>query len=159
MDINLAVRPGEGLPLEEFARIRAKGPVFWSETLGGWVVCGYPEVRSALSNRIIFTSEGTPIAEAFGAEAMLTNDTGLHNRMRAVWAPALSVGGVMAHDAEVRRVAARLLAAMGERLRRGEAVDLVEVLQDFTAELIIWLMDFPRWISNRIRRNIAGIWR
>ena len=38
MDVDFSYRPNEGLPFTELERIRAKGPVFWSDTLGGWAV-------------------------------------------------------------------------------------------------------------------------
>lgn len=143
MDIDLSIRPGEGFPFAEHARIRARGPIFWSDTLGSWVVSSYDDVKTVLSDRSLFTSEGTPIAEAFGAEAMLTNDTTLHNRMRAVWAQAVSMNAMAARSDEIRGIAVRLIDAMQARLRSGETVDIVETFQDFTCEVIMWLMDFP----------------
>lgn len=144
MDIDLSVTPGEGLPFAEHQRIRAHGPIFWSASLAGWVVSSYDDVRRVLSDRNHFTSEGTPIGDAFGAEAMLVNDTPLHNKMRAVWAEPVSMSAMMARSDNLRQIAIRLLEAMGTRLKSGETVNIVEVFQDFASEVITGLMDIPR---------------
>jgi cytochrome P450 len=163
MDVDLSLRPGEGLPLDRMAGIRARGAVFRSDALAGWAVTTYDDVKRVLSDRARFASEGTPIAAAFGPEAMLVTDTLLHNRMRGVWAQSVSVAAMAARAAQIRGIAQRRIAPAVARLEGGESVDLVGVFQDFTAEAITWMTaidrarigDIQRW--NRLMSDTPAL--
>jgi cytochrome P450 len=143
MQIDFTRRPGDGLPLYEYERIRAEGPVAWSDSLNGWVVSPYEEVKGVLSDLGHFTSEGAPISEAFAKEAMLTNDTPLHNRMRAVWAEHVSKSAMATREARLREMADAALAPVKARLKTGEPVDLIGAFEGFVADAVIWLFGTP----------------
>lgn len=141
MQIDFAYRTGDSLPLAE---IRAAGPVVWSDSLQGWVVSSYDAVKTVLSDVARFTSEGTPIAAAFGAEAMLTNDTPMHHVMRAVWAKHVSKDAIGARAAVLERIAGELLLPVRTSLEAGETVDLTSIFQRYVIEVIGWLFAVPR---------------
>ena len=153
-DFSLAGKVADGARLGElYAPIREHGPVFWNEALGGWVVCGYHEVKAVLRRNREFGNGGSPQRSAFGYDAMLFHDGGLHNRMRAVWANAVLPAAISGRMEQLGRIAAARHAPVLAALDRGETVDLVPVFQDFTADVTTTLMalpdarraDFKRW--------------
>ena len=85
MDIDLSIR-NETSPSSEHERLRAAGPVVWSEALAGWLVSSYDDVKEILSDSNNFSNEGTSVADTFAPEAMLVTDGSLHHKIRAVWA-------------------------------------------------------------------------
>lgn len=144
IDFSLAAPVEDGSHLGELYKpIRESGPVFWSEELQGWIVSGYAEVKALLKRHRIFTNDKSPQRAAFGPEAMLFHDTGLHNRIRAVWAKAVLPSAILDLRDMLRAVAARRQAPLLEALDQGEAVDLVPIFQDFTTDIITELMDVP----------------
>jgi len=144
MQLDFDYRPGEDLPYSALARLREAGPVVWSDNLNGWLVSSYAGVREVLGDVSRFTSAGTPVAEVFGLEAMLLNDTPLHHTMRAVWARAVSVAAVQARMAELQANARRVLEPIASRLNAGEAVDFIPVFRDFVMEFIALSFDVSR---------------
>ncbi len=136
MEMDFALRPGEGLPLSAHARMRAAGPVVWSDTLQGWVVSSYDAVKTALSDMARFTSEGTAVNDTLGPEAMLVDDTPLHHKVRAVWTKAVSKSAMIARIDELQQSAAGLMDAVRGKLEAGEEVDLVPIFQSFGTAFI-----------------------
>ncbi len=128
--------PGEGLPYAAHARLHQAGPVVWCESLGGWLVTSYACVRAVLSDVTRFTSAGTPVAEAFGAEGMLVNDTQLHHTIRAVWARQVSRPAITARKDELEANAARVLDAVRDRLESGETIDFIPLFRQFVMAFI-----------------------
>jgi cytochrome P450 len=136
MQFDFDIRPGEDLPLAAHRRLREAGPVVWADNLSGWLVSSYDDVRQVLGDVAHFTSEGTPVTESFGGEAMLVNDTPMHHTMRAVWAKSVSGASMAAREAELEANARRVLEAVQPRLAAGEAVDFIPVFRDFVMEFI-----------------------
>ncbi len=157
MDIDLTLQPGDGRPVTEFERLRSMGPIFRSDSLGGWLVFSYEDVRAVLSATSRFTSEGTPISHAFGREAMLVvDDTTRHHHMRAVWAKQVAARALDERAAQIERIVRRLLEPVAAAVRDGKSVDLVPVFQSFTGEVITWLMGLPaERIGDLLRWNRA----
>ena len=52
MKLNFTTIPPEGNPFAELERVRAQGPIFWSDTLHGWVVSGYDNVKKVLKEML-----------------------------------------------------------------------------------------------------------
>jgi cytochrome P450 len=142
-------RPGEGLPFAAHERIRARGEVFWSDTLCGWIVSSHSGVKTVLGDSETYASEGSPLAEAFSPQAMLVTDSPLHHTIRNVWAKAASIPGAKARGGAFREIVDRLIYPVAARLNAGETVELVGVFEDFTAEVITLLMG----LSREYRRN------
>ena len=143
MNVNFSVMPPEGTPFAELERIRAKGPIFWSDSIYGWVASSYDDVKKVISDSAKFANEGTPMAQAFGAEAMLVIDTPLHHKIRAVWAKPASMSGVAAMAGDIEQVADNLVQPLAARLKAGEEVELVGLFEALVSEMITHLMDIP----------------
>ncbi|MBV1689207.1 cytochrome P450 [Novosphingobium sp. G106] len=136
MEIDFARAPGDGLPLELYARLHEAGPVVWSDSLGGWAVSGYAEVRSVFGDVTRFTSAGTPVAEALGEQGMLVNDTPLHHTIRAVWTKQVGIAALALRRAELEANAAEAIAAARVRMEAGEAVDFIPLIREFVIRFI-----------------------
>lgn len=144
MDFDFDLAPGRGLPASAQARLHAAGEVVWCESMGGWLVSSYEGVKAVLGDLARFTSEGTPVAEVFGTQGMLVNDTALHNTLRAVWAKAVSREAMAARFDELKSLAAAALGAVRPRIEAGETIDLVPVFRDFVMRFIAVTFDVPR---------------
>jgi hypothetical protein len=136
VEIDFALAPDEGLPLDLYRRLHEAGPVVWSETLNGWAVSGYASVREVFGDVVRFTSAGTPVAEALGEQGMLVNDTPMHHAIRAVWARHVGIAAVDQRAAELEANAKQALDPVRERLTAGEAVDFIPVFRAFVIRFI-----------------------
>jgi cytochrome P450 len=139
-------RPNEGLPFAAHRRLHEAGPVVWSDSLNGWMVSSYDGVRAVLSDLDRFTSAGTPVAEAFGGEAILVTDTPLHNIVRAVWAKYVSRAAMAARAAELEGNAERVLEAARPRLESGETINFMPLFRQYIMTFIASSFGVP---SNR----------
>ncbi len=146
MDFNFSL-PGsvtDGSQIGEIlAPIREQGPVFWNDTLQGWMICGYDEVKTVFKRHREFQNGRSPQRSAFGYDAMLFHDTGLHNRLRAVWANEVLPQAVNQRLELLGRIAKTRHAIVREKLAADEAVELVAVFQDYTTDITTTLMDVP----------------
>ena len=156
MDLDFMRAPNTGYPTAEYERIRAEGKVVWNETLKGWMVTTFEDIKKVLIDPKSYGNEDTAIKDAFGAEAMLFQDSQIHDKLRAVWIGHLMPKSVEARGDLLRDLTDTLLQPVIARLRAGETVDLVPVFQDFTTDAITTFMevpserraDFQRW--NRV---------
>jgi cytochrome P450 len=144
VDLDFALRPDEGLPLSAHRRLREAGPVVWGETLGGWLVSSYEGVHTVLSDVARFTSAGTPVAEALGAEGMLVNDTPFHHTIRAVWAKHVTAAAMAARARHMEAFAGEVLDRARARLEAGERVDFIPLFRDFVMHFIAASFAVPR---------------
>lgn len=136
MQLDFDYRPDEDLPFSAHRRLREAGPVVWCETLNGWLVSSYEDVRAVLGDVVRFTSAGTPVAESLAGEAMLVDDTPMHHTVRAVWAKKVSRASIGERMAELEGNAARVLETARGRLEAGEAVDFVPLFRDYVMHFI-----------------------
>jgi pimeloyl-[acyl-carrier protein] synthase len=136
MELDFVLRPGENLPISAHERMRAAGPVVWSETLNGWVVSSYETVKAVLSDLSRFTSAGTAVETTMGPEAMLVDDTPLHHKVRAIWTKAMAKSVFVARAKELTASASQLMEEARPRLEVGEAIDLVPIFQSFGTAFI-----------------------
>jgi cytochrome P450 len=163
MNLDFTAIPPEGSPFAELERVRVHGPIFWSDTLHGWVVSGYDDVKKVLSDSANFTSENSPLSAAFGSEAMLVIDTPMHHKIRNVWAKPASVSGVAATTEVMEVVVKGIVDQLAERLKAGEEVDLPPLLEAFVSEMITSLMGIDRKYKdpllnwNRVISDLATI--
>jgi cytochrome P450 len=136
MEMDFVLRPNQNLPVSAHERMRAAGPVVWSDSLNGWLVSSYEGVRTVLSDLARFTSKGTAVEETLGREAMLVDDTPLHHKVRAVWTKPVSKAVIVARANEFRATAARVIGEAKARLEAGETIDLLPVLREYVTEFI-----------------------
>jgi len=136
VDLDFVLRPGEDLPASAYRRLRAAGPVVWSEPLKAWLVTSYESVRTMLGDVSRFTMAGTPVAQALGTEGMLVNDTPQHHVIRAVWAKHVSREAMAARLPELKAFAAGALDVLRPRIEAGEAIDFIPAFRDFVMRFI-----------------------
>lgn len=109
--------------------LREQGPVVWHEVYKRWLVTTDHEVRTVVSDFRRFTLEGTSSAALFGDDAFISiDDRKRHDALRLVWAEAFRMRGLEAIRADIAAIATGLLNPVGQRLRDGEAVELVSAL-------------------------------
>src|SRR4051794_12184469 len=120
------------------------GSVAWDPSLGAWTVTGYELVKQALRDTERFTSENGIMAANLGEEAMLADDSPVHDAVRAVWARSFGVSGVMARRGEIEQLARELLSPVFAALRRGETVDIVPVLDAMAGRVVLGMLDFSQ---------------
>lgn len=143
MNIDLALGTDGALPAAEFAAWRESGEVVWSEGAQGWLVLSYETVRSAISDVARFTQQGTAIAEVFGGEAMLVNDTPMHHTIRAVWAKQASAAAIETRASDIEALALTVLDGATDRLSAGESVDLIPLFREFVTQFIAESFEVP----------------
>jgi cytochrome P450 len=137
-------------------------PVFWDPALGGWAVTTYDLVREVLRDPSRFSSEGGPVAENLGAEAMLATDSPVHDAVREVWSAPFSAATALERRKELGEWAGRLLDPMFAKLRHDEVVDLVPIFEAFAGSVVLSLLgltgtnaeEFQRW--NKMILDSAG---
>jgi len=152
LELDFGLRPGEDLPQSAFIQLRAAGPVVWSDTLSGWLVSSYDAVRTVLSDVSRFTSQGTPVAEVFGNEGMLVNDTPMHHTIRAVWAKHVGVAAMEARQVEFLGYARETLEEALPSLQAGQTIDLVPVFRNFVLKVIAGCFAVPEDRMDVLRR-------
>jgi cytochrome P450 len=147
----------------ELEKVRALGPVTRNNLMNGWMVVDYSAIRDCLSDTNNFTSENTPIAEAFGPQAMLVQDGPIHNALRNVWAKQMMPKALEARREGLDQLATATVSGLAARLKAGETVDVVKCFEDFTADGIIYLMGlrtdhrgkFQQW--NRLLSDLSQV--
>jgi cytochrome P450 len=145
------------------AQVRERASAVWNPLMRCWMVGGYHDVKAVYGDTLNFTSEGSPFGPAFGLEAMLIQDGGLHDALRKVWTTPFSASGVRSKRSQLVSLAGKSLEPSLAAYHAGETVDLVAVFEDFVARMITMMMgvatdrrqDFKRW--NRIITDLPHI--
>lgn len=142
----------DGFPHDVFTWLRREAPVWFhpptSHTPGGegfWVVSRHADCVTAGSAKEVFSSQTGPGRDGAGgtliedlpggfAAGVLLNmtDDPRHQQVRRLLTPALSPRALSALETELRQRTVAIVAAVEERTRNGESVDLVT---DLAAEL------------------------
>jgi len=149
-------------PFPLYEEIRAVGNVVWSEPLQGWVVVGYDEAVSVLTdsgNHFAILAGDPELTFWFEAPNMITVDGPYHHRLRAALAPLFTRNAVAKWERRVTQVVEQLLAP----LVAGD--DHFDLINDFTMlpTVIVADMlgvpeerygDFRRW-SHEVVTNLS----
>lgn len=133
-------------PYETYRRIREKGPAYWSDAWGVWIICGHETVRSTFRDWEHFSSEGRFIAlldhlsddeklevEPLGHYFALYNglihrDPPDHTRLRRLLATALT-------SRVVDRLRPRIQGMVDDLLDRVEGDGQMDVVADLALPL------------------------
>lgn len=146
MDLTFAHAYADGRtlpPSYHYPALREQPNPFWSEALNGWVVTDYAGVKGVLVHSRDFHNGNSPQRAAFGHDAMLFHDDGVHNRLRSVWASELLPEAIARRGEQLARLARPRGAALLERLADGSEEDLIAIFQDYTTDVITAFMDVP----------------
>jgi cytochrome P450 len=115
--------------LARLAESGATTPVGFHGPLSGWVIVGYDEAASVLTDpgeRFAILSGDPELTFWFEAPNMITVDGPSHHRLRAALAPLFTLRAVAKWEQRVAEVAAQMLAP----LTAGE--DSVDLIAEFT---------------------------
>jgi cytochrome P450 len=129
-------------PYPAWERLREEDPVHWSESLGGWVLTRYADVRAALADVRLSADRITPFLSRRGptateaVEALLRRlglwvvftDPPIHTRLRGVLGRAFTGRAI-----ELRR--SRVEGIVGWLLDRAAAAGEFDVIRDFAYPL------------------------
>ena len=116
-------------PFPLYEEIRGVGNVVWNGPLDGWVVVGYDEAASVLTDpgeRFAILSGDPELTFWFEAPNMITVDGPYHHRLRAALAPLFTLRAVAKWERRVAEVAAQLLAPLAA------GHDSVDLIAEFT---------------------------
>jgi cytochrome P450 len=156
-------------PLEYFGELRAEAPVFYSDSLKGFVVSRYETLQYVVGNPEIFSSSPVatamsnagqakqyqPIYEELGTPpplaTLLITDGAVHKRYRGAVEAAFSAGAVAAMETGIRTRADAIIDDFIDR----ERVDLLtEFCQKLPAQVMCDLIGLSRDQAD-ILRNAA----
>jgi cytochrome P450 len=149
-------------PFPLYEDIRAVGNVVWNESLPGWMVVGYDEGVSVMTDpgdRFAILSGDPELTFWFEAPNMITLDGPEHRRLRGALSPLFTRGAIATWEQRVAEVVEELLAPL---VAGHESFDLIA---DFTMLPTVIVADmlgvpedrypeFRRW-SHDIVTNLA----
>ena len=149
-------------PFPLYEEIRSVGNVVWNDVLGGWLVVGYDECLSVVTNaagHFVQLSGDPELTFWFEAPNMIGVDGPEHRRLRGALAPLFTRSAVTNWEKRISEVVRQLLAPM---VAGNDSFDLIA---DFTTlpTLIVSEMlgvpeerfdDFQRW-SHDIVTNLS----
>lgn len=149
-------------PYDLYEDIRATGRAVWNDLLQGWMVPGFDDCASVLTDdgsRFAAVPASPEVLPWFEASTMISVDGERHRRLRGCLSPLFTRSAVAHWEQRVREVVDQLLAPLMEG---GEGFDLIA---DFTMipTIIVAEMlgvpedrhaDFRRW-SNTIVSHLA----
>lgn len=134
-------------PFPLFAELRKSDPVFFSDTLGGWVVTRYQDVSSILHNHQDYSSKGRvhhlinkldpevqkqlPILQMHFATGLTHSDAPEHKRLRGLLAQAFTPKVSESMRPITRKIVQKIVFELGS------TSDLIHDI--FTP--VLWLLD------------------
>jgi cytochrome P450 len=162
MDINFHDGSYVDDPFPVYEEIRAAGRVVWNDALHGWMLPGFEDCRSVLTDR------GDRFAQVSGdpelvywmkTPNMIMVDGVEHSRLRAILSPLFTPSAVARWQSRVREVVDSLLRPLVER---AEAFDLIADFTMIPTVIVADMLgvpeeryeDFRRW-SHNITSNLA----
>lgn len=126
-------------PADYYRFLRDEAPVHRHAGSGAWLLSRFEDVWSATADWETYSS-ASPVAKLLHMASM---DPPRHDRLRASVARFFAPSKIAALEPLVRAIAEPLLDLLDARLRRGEAVDLVE--------------DFAAILPSRVIHRLLGV--
>jgi cytochrome P450 len=149
-------------PFPLYEEIRAVGNVVWNDVLGGWLVVGYDDCLSVVTDsghRFVQLSGDPELTFWFEAPNMIAADGPDHRRLRGALAPLFTRSAVAKWEARVREVVADMLAPL---VAGRESFDLIADFTTLPTVIVSEMLgvpedrydDFQRW-SHDIVTNLS----
>jgi cytochrome P450 len=162
LDVNFFGETFKDDPFRLYEDIRTVGNVVWNESLPGWMIVGYDEAVTVLTDpggRFAILSGDPELTFWFEAPNMITVDGAEHKRLRNALSPLFTRGAIAKWERRVAEVVDDLLAPLAAG---GNSFDLIA---DFTMLPTVIVADmlgvpedrypeFRRW-SHEIVTNLA----
>lgn len=117
-------------PYPYFAKYRNEEPVFYSETLGGWIVLRYRDVEAVLRNHDIFSSKGRvlyllkkldpevqerlPLLNSHFAKGLAHSDAPEHRRLRTLLSQAFTPRFIESFRPEIKKIVDKVIGNLGD---------------------------------------------
>jgi cytochrome P450 len=130
-------------PYPYLDQMRELAPAVWNEPSDSWFVTSFDNVRMVFGNFADFAQAEAMYADIFRGPVMVSVDNPRHNELRSVWGPYLSRKAVEDYADLARAIADEHLDPLLDRLRDGEAVDVVPALRQIPTQLIATLLGVP----------------
>jgi cytochrome P450 len=164
MDVDLYAPDFVADPWPTLSRIRDEGPIVWNKR-GYWMSARDRVCRRMFANPQHFSAK--PVIPAFfGDEAFIAiDDKARHNELRMAWAGAFRREKILELAATVRRLIDDMLHPLGERLKAGDSVDMVQGLCRYLPGYVIATMlgipkdmhySIVRWSEEMVAATITG---
>ncbi|HET6509961.1 MAG TPA: cytochrome P450 [Baekduia sp.] len=115
-------------PYPLLERLRGIGPVVHHEAMDLWMVIGFDDIKWCAARPHVFEFPAEWQVGTFGVNVMQGFDDERHDAIRAVWSPDFNRRHVQGYRAMITPMVAELVEAFAERVRAGEAVDLVDAV-------------------------------
>ncbi len=149
-------------PFPVYEEVRGVGNVVWNEVLSGWMVVGYDEAVSVLTDpgeRFAILSGDPELTFWFEAPNMITVDGAQHRRLRGALSPLFTRGAIARWEQRVAEVVEELLAPL---VSGHDSFDLIADFTKLPTVIVADMLgvpearypDFRRW-SHEIVTNLA----
>jgi cytochrome P450 len=140
-------------PYEDYARLRAAGPVVWLEQLDCWVASQYDPVRRVLGENGSFSSKnGVGLNNEVNTalkDTLIASDPPLHDQLRSVLSSQLSPKAIRALGTSIDERARELVLPLIDAGRFDAVTDLARV---FPPTIVADLVGIPE----EVRPNLVG---
>ncbi|MCZ4521760.1 cytochrome P450 [Rhodococcus ruber] len=140
-------------PYENYARLRAAGPVVWLDRLDCWVASQYETVRRVLGENDTFTSaKGVGLNDEVNTalkDTLIASDPPLHDQLRSVLAGQLSPKAIRALGESINSRARELVMPLIDAGRFDAITDLARV---FPPTIVADLVGIPE----EVRPTLVG---
>jgi cytochrome P450 len=162
LDINFFGPAFKENPFPLYEDIRAVGNVVWNESLPGWMIVGYDEGVSVMTDpgdRFAILSGDPELTFWFEAPNMITLDGPEHRRLRGALSPLFTRGAIAKWEQRVAEVVEELLAPL---VAGNDRFDLIADFTMLPTVIVADMLgvpedrypDFRRW-SHDIVTNLA----
>jgi len=149
-------------PFPLYEEVRSVGNVVWNGRLSGWMVVGYDEAISVLTDsgdRFAILSGDPELTFWFEAPNMITVDGAQHRRLRGALSPLFTRGAITKWERRVAEVVEDLLAPL---VSGNDSFDLIADFTMLPTVIVADMLgvpedryaDFRRW-SHQIVTNLA----
>jgi cytochrome P450 len=162
LPVNLFSESFKEDPFAVYEKVRAVGNVVWNELLPGWMVVGYEECLSALTDtgdRFAILSGDPELTFWFEAPNVITVDGPQHRRLRGALSPLFTRRAIAKWEQRVAEVVQDLLAPLAAGIKSFDLIaDFTMVPTVIVADMLgvpeDRYTDFRRW-SHEIVTNLA----
>jgi cytochrome P450 len=143
IDVNFADPEILQDPYRVFDAIRDAGPAVYNPTADAWMVASYEHVKDVMFDDVHFVPESDKWETLYGGAVVESLQEPRHGEVRSVLAPMFRASYLREMRPVIAQLIVERLEGIAERLRAGEAVDVVPEL--------------TRAVAGRVLAHIIGV--